>query len=272
MKSLFVAFILCLVATASAQIKPGSTGLQVRLLRRTLTPDRPDTDPADGLLVAATRIRARGLGHAGPLSKDGQRAVLLADVGEKPTRVAVWLDEAEWTVGTTPAEKVATSTALLDHDPLETVCLRAAHDILGPPPARPSRFRVLSGEADAVEALQARQSASNALQGALAVALRVRVESGTWPANLPASQRDTLQTRLGALDVMEIAVRLSGPPPGPANPQTPGAGADALDCQRRTPDESACGRHPRPDRTARGFAGGGYPMLLAGVTPRERAP
>lgn len=206
----YALLVLFLTCTAQAQIKPGDRGAQVRLLRLALDVGHPDA-AADGPLVAATVKRAQALGHAGNLAKTGQRKVLTTDAGEPAARVAVWLDEADWLAGTTKPQKDAQLAALQDHGALDRVCERAAHDVLGPPPVRPSRFRVLAGAPDPVAELQAWQVAGAALQEAFAVVLQSRLDTGTWPANLPVEQRAVLQARLGEVDVLEVVRHLQGP-------------------------------------------------------------
>lgn len=236
MKSLFVAFILCLALSASAQ--PAEEGAVARLVRL-----RSPAAALEGL----TRAQLR--------------AALGSVAGPHETRLALWLDDGTWIAGTSQAEKQAAVKAILRHGRLKDALLRASHDLVPEPTGEsPSDFERMLGVTDDTEA--ARQSwreQTGALQATLAPALGERVQTGTWPPWITTEQRTALQRHLSRVDALEVARHLGGPPPGPANPRAPGAGTDDTDCQRRTPDESACGRHSHPDRTARGSAGGGYP-------------
>ena len=168
----------------------------MRLLRSTL-------NLAPGPLDAETIVAANalaGLPPAATLTKQHLHQVLHARVGMAPTRTAVWLDDGTWYDGTTPAQRAETVAALLDRAQLDVVVLRAAN-ALHPYPTRPSEFRRATGDAEPVDTAHEQREAAKVV---LAMALRVKVEVGTWPPNITAVQQAVLTAQLVGLDVQGI--------------------------------------------------------------------
>ena len=254
--AVFIAFILCFAATASAQVKIGDDGLRVRLLRDVLGLSSVGAEvvgPVDAALVAA-------------VAKDGGNTAanvrtLLARAGDGAVRAATWLDDGAWLTGTTAAQKATTIASLLDADSMTDVLQRAIDPSLPPVTARRgSPLRAMTGEPDdaALAAQhQARAAVATALWATFPIALRVRIETGAWPPTLTAAQIAALVAALRTIDVRALMPIIGFAPPGPAPEQTPRA------CVPRTGTESAC-RHDAPDGTAPGHYEG--PFVVAEAT------
>lgn len=196
MRYVFAILIWCSVAQAQP-VQPGDDGLTIRLLRSTL-----ELPPGalDAETIAAAKALA-GLPSNAALTTQHLRQILHARAGALPTRTAVWLDAGEWYDGTTPAQKTAIVTALVKRSQLDVIALRAAN-ALHPYPARPSEFERLTGDPDPVDTQREQREAAKV---ALAIGLRVRVETGAWPPSVTTEQRQALVTALRGLDVRSIA-------------------------------------------------------------------
>ena len=190
-----IAFILCLATTASAQVKPGDDGLQVRLLRSVLG---LEGTAADATLIAAVAL-------SGGNTKANVRA-LLSSTGKAAT-AAAWLDDGAWPTGPPQAEKAALVASLLDADGMVSV-IQAAQGALFPSlPSGPKGLRALTGETGGPTPAQehARNVAVTAFWAVAPGALRQKVETGQWPPSVTAEQRQALVQALRGLDVRSIA-------------------------------------------------------------------
>ena len=199
-----IAFILCLAATASAQVKIGDVGLRIRLLRDVLglsvVGAEVDVRPADAALIAE-------------LAKNGGNTaanvrVLLARAGDGAVRAASWLDDGAWPPGTTVAQKSATVAALLDADAMTGVLQAAISSLLPAVTAkRASPLRAMTGEPDEAALAaqhQARAALATILWATFPIALRVKCETGAFPPTLTAAQKVALVAALRTIDVRPI--------------------------------------------------------------------
>ena len=210
-RAILITFILCLAATASAQLAEGDENAVSRLLQKRLGMPRGEADAA-----LLEHVRKHSGGAAGAITKARVRQALKALASDAEARCAVWLDEGEWWPGTTPTAQSQTRTALLRWGQLDVVLGRTVQDLVPEPPAdaTPSAFERLTGTADPGQpARDARIGERDGRLQVLAPALLLRVQTGRFPDWTSASERAALQRHLSRVDVLEIARHLAGAPP-----------------------------------------------------------
>lgn len=257
MRSTLIGLTLLLASTALAApppIRPGDAGAFVRLAQRAI--GRDDGKPADAEFIGALELRAVELGFLLPLTRQTVVALIKIQHDDRHLALAEYLDTGAFPVGTPTPRKNALKLGLVLHGNLAAVAYKALRALV-PEPTPPSDFERLQGaQGETLGAAEARRALERKTLTDLIAAIVARVNEGTW-GNASPTQQQALTDAMAQVDLMASAQNAPlGPPPGPASPRAPGAGTDATDCEPRTPDESACGRHPRPDRTARVSRGG----------------